>query len=260
MTIVLSGLSATSGCSRPDDRLTIATNWSASACAAIAPTPSQVHWIRVGATEDPTRAVERGSAVDVVLGGPPESHARLAARGRLAETSGNASVMANSPHPEQARAFLDRLGTTSPPTQSFLAELRAATRIEARPELLAAKAALETHGYPPRQVGWMNEPPPWPPASVTRMRTKPDGRELIAVLASQVAPDREARAWLLESFERVPKLIDDATLRELDEAAGGKLAADPRFRAWLRTEWSSWARQRYRRVVRNLSERGGAAR
>ena len=270
------------GCARREtDELTIATNWPPAACEAIehgfasGTNPVPLRWVRVGATEDPTRVVERRSPVDVVLGGPPASHARLAARGRLAPlfsvdarpwrlvgTSEGVSVIAGSPRAEAARAFVASLGEAgpAPPSSSFRADLEDATRIEARPELLAAKSALAARENVPKRVGWMDEPPPWPPASITRMRTRPDGRELIAVLAAQVAPDPEARAWLLESFDRVPKAIDDAILLELDEAAGGRLAAEPRFRAWLRSEWFSWARQRYRRVVRNLSETGAWSR
>ena len=33
-------------------------------------------------------------------------------------------------------------------------------------------------------------------------------------------------------------------------AAEGRLAREPRFRAWLRGEWTAWTRQLYRRVAR----------
>ena len=39
-------------------------------------------------------------------------------------------------------------------------------------------------------------------------------------------------------------------LAELAGAADGRLAREPRFRAWLRGEWTAWTRQLYRRVAR----------
>jgi hypothetical protein len=43
-------------------------------------------------------------------------------------------------------------------------------------------------------------------------------------------------------------------LDELATAASGKLTSEPRFREWLRAEWTAWARQRYRRVVRKVED------
>ncbi len=39
-------------------------------------------------------------------------------------------------------------------------------------------------------------------------------------------------------------------LRELAQAEGGRLVREPRFRAWLRGEWTAWTQQLYRRVAR----------
>ena len=58
------------------------------------------------------------------------------------------------------------------------------------------------------------------------------------------------RSWLLESWEQPSRPIDGALLGELAHAVGGRLAREPRFRAWLQAEWTAWARQRYRRVAR----------
>ena len=183
------------------------------------------------------------------------------ADGQPPEPVEGVSLMKTSTHVEQARAFLAALPATrpDPDASSLLSVLLDAMLSGARPEWVEARSALERHGNPARQVAWMTEPPPWPPASITRMRTRPDGPALIKLLAKQVAPDTSALAWLVESFERVPATIDGPLLNQIDEAAGGRLAADPRFRSWLRSEWSTWARQRDRRVIRNLQPRGRAS-
>lgn len=299
------------GCGRgEDDRLVIATAWPAPLRARIEaallarPTPVRVRWLRVSEPDDPTRAAERGRAVDVVLGGSPGRFARLALRGRLqpivvgearpwrliarpsdaapsgsaapprsadppdyeeavrsfAEGKPEASVtseamgfVAGSQRHEGAAALLATLGGGGPasPFPSLADDLIAAATLDGRPELLTAREALARVGDPARPRAWMTEPPPWPPASIARMRAEPDGEALITTLAEQVAPDPEARAWLLASFNRRPRPIDASVLDELDAAAGGRLAAEPRFRAWVRSEWAAWARQRYRRVARN---------
>ena len=77
-----------------------------------------------------------------------------------------------------------------------------------------------------------------------------DGAALVGVLAEQLAPDPDERRWLLASWGRAPRPIDGGLLDELAGAVGGRLAANARLRAWLRGEWTAWARQRYRRVAR----------
>jgi hypothetical protein len=74
--------------------------------------------------------------------------------------------------------------------------------------------------------------------------------ELVDDLAVQVAPDQEARTWLLQSWEQPAQPLDGSRIAALETAADGTLAAEPHFRAWLRAEWTAWARQRYRRVAR----------
>lgn len=302
------------GCARASpDVLMVATNWPEVACAsieqAIAGNPLRIRWLRVPPADDPTRSVDRQTDVDIVLGGPLESYARLAARNRLqpfmasdarpwrtvsrpsakvhptdrvrastssdwpaeyarsvldaaedrrpdVESGEGVGLVAGSRRAEQARALLAVLVEATPTlsTASLQLELLDSTLGVARPELRAARASLARKGDPAQPLAWMTEPPPWPPASITRMRTRPDGPALIALLAEQVAPDRSARDWLLRAFDRVPKPLDVEMLGELDEVARGKLASDPRFRAWLRSEWTAWARQRYRRVVRDPSQ------
>ena len=103
---------------------------------------------------------------------------------------------------------------------------------------------------PERLRRFLTEAPPWPPASVQELaQSDPSGR-LVEGLAAQVAPDLEARVWLLNSWDEAPRPLDGARLAALAGAVDGTLAAEPRFRAWLRAEWTAWARQRYRRVAR----------
>ena len=73
---------------------------------------------------------------------------------------------------------------------------------------------------------------------------------LIETLAAEVAPEPPARAWLIRSWLAPPRVVDETLLAELTQAAEGRLCREPRFRAWLRAEWTAWARQRYRRVAR----------
>ena len=113
-----------------------------------------------------------------------------------------------------------------------------------------AGAALARHGHPPAAEGAIGERPPWPPASVTGLSTRPKGPALVDLLAEQIAPEPEARAWLRASWSGPTRAIDGALLAEIAGAAGGRLAREPRFRAWLRAEWTAWSRQLYRRVAR----------
>lgn len=73
---------------------------------------------------------------------------------------------------------------------------------------------------------------------------------LIETLATEVATEPPARAWLLRSWLAPGRPVDESLLSELAQAAEGRLCREPRFRAWLREEWTAWARQRYRRVAR----------
>jgi len=133
--------------------------------------------------------------------------------------------------------------------------LLGATLVDARAELIAARSALESAGWPARSSRWFAEAPPWPPASVAKLRAEAKGgpAPLVATLAEQVAPDPEVRAWLLRSWDRPPRPIDGALLDELAGALDGRVGREPRLRSWLRGEWTAWARQRYRRVARSIA-------
>lgn len=175
------------------------------------------------------------------------------------------SVLGQARDPTAARTFLRFLAETRPasgPTPSasvrnadgLLADLLGSTLVDARPELSAAWEAVERRHFPERAMRWLETPPPWPPASVARILEKEVGAmPMLGTLAGQVAPGPGARAWLVRSWLSPSRTIDAAWLDELAAADDGRLAREPRFRAWLRGEWTAWARQRYRRVAR-LSE------
>ena len=132
----------------------------------------------------------------------------------------------------------------------LLADLLGAALVDAHEELRDAEAALRRFGHPARAEASIGERPPWPPASVVKLREGSTGLALIETLAEQLAPDPTSRAWLKESWSRPKRQIDGGLLVELAGAADGRLAREPRFRAWLRGEWTAWSRQLYRRVAR----------
>ncbi len=180
-------------------------------------------------------------------------------------------LLARAPHADRARSFLqflrethqtesDRLVPENPVVSSdLLAELLGATLVDAQDELWAAWVALEREGYPVPALRWLTEAPPWPPASVARLMTGADerGMSMVETLAGQLATETTSRAWLVRSWLSPPRQIDEKMIDELAQAAGGRLLEEPRFRDWLREEWTAWARQRYRRVARLASSPTG---
>jgi len=185
-----------------------------------------------------------------------------------------AAILRGSWHKSQARAFLrflaDHHGATpgrespelDPEVSDLLADLLGATLVDAQEELLAAASAVARAGDPAsaQAQAWLTEPPPWPPASVEKLQSRGGESALAMVqdLAGQIAADPEPRFWLVQSWLRPARPIDQALLTELAQAAGGRLVREPRFRAWLRGEWTAWARQRYRRVARLVAGAGSA--
>lgn len=177
------------------------------------------------------------------------------------------AVLAHAPSPDLARAFLDAValdrdrGTNEPAhapppgdaaSRDLLATLLGATLVDAQPELVAAREALERLPDPNRAAtldAFLVEPPPWPPASIQRLATR-GRRDLIEALAAQITPDLERRYWLLQSWEAPATRIDGALLADLAAAVDGALLAEPRLRTWLEAEWRAWTRQRGRRVAR----------
>ncbi len=184
------------------------------------------------------------------------------------------AILASAPHPDRARLFLQFLGEAhhadsdhripeNPAASSdLLAELLGATMVDAQDELWAAWTALEREGYPEHALRWLTEPPPWPPASVARMMTGAGehGMPMVETLARQLATEPTVRAWLVRSWLSPRRQIDEKMIDEIARAADGRLLHEPRFRDWLREEWTAWARQRYRRVARLASSPAGRGR
>ncbi|MGO9919192.1 MAG: hypothetical protein ACLQIB_31395 [Isosphaeraceae bacterium] len=148
-----------------------------------------------------------------------------------------------------------------PQIEDLVADLVGATLIDAQDELWAARAALDRSGDPEPALTWMTQPPPWPPASIARLlaRGGSDGLNLMQALAQEIAPDAAVRAELIRSWLAPARVIDRGVLADLNRLADGRLATEPRFRAWLRAEWTVWARQRFRRVERLALARHSAA-
>ncbi len=175
-----------------------------------------------------------------------------------------AAVLSDARNPDAARklilAVVERSNQTPSPgpaedelAEALLADLLGATLVDAQPELKAAIGAIgRNRGQPgvDQAAYWLVQPPPWPPASIEVLRAKPEGEVLVDALAEQLIPDRYTRIRLIKYWEREERPIDASLLAELADPARGRLAGDPRFRAWLRGEWVAWARQRYRRAER----------
>ena len=97
---------------------------------------------------------------------------------------------------------------------------------------------------------WILQPPPWPPASVELLKTRPAASLLLTELVTQLSSTKVSRAWLQGQFEGPARLVDASLLAEIGLVDDQGLVCEPRFRNWLRAEWSAWAGQRYRRAGR----------
>jgi hypothetical protein len=202
----------------------------AGAAPAVAPVPDPLIWSPRGDALTPRLAGLRGAR--------PDTTARLDAL---------ASLWSGSPRPAPVPAAL-------PSPSPLLTTLLGAALVDAQPELARAWERLRRAEMPPRLVAFLVEPPPWPPASITRLQADPGRGELVDALAEHLAPNLEARFWLSESWKRPQRPVDLALLTQIEQAAGGQLLREPAFRVWLRGEWTTWARQRYRRVSRQADQ------
>jgi hypothetical protein len=181
-------------------------------------------------------------------------------------------IVRGTRHEAAARRFLEYLAsrplipggsserTIDPDATDLLADLLGATLVDAQDELRAAWKLLDRgdSSVSAQAVRWLSEPPPWPPASVEKLQNRGGDRAIAMVhdLAGQIAPDPALRFWLIQSWLKPRRLFDRALLAELSRAEDGRLVREPRFRAWLRGEWTAWARQRYRRVARRVASGG----
>jgi hypothetical protein len=136
--------------------------------------------------------------------------------------------------------------------ESLVGDLLGATLVDAQDELWAAWSALEEAGSPDPAHKWLIEPPSWPPASIEKYLKRKGERamSLIETLAAELSPRPDVRGWLIRSWLKSPRVVDQNLLIEMAHAADGALVHEPRFRSWLRAEWTASARQRYRRVAK----------
>jgi hypothetical protein len=212
--------------------------------------------------------LERGEDVLVPVSLGQEAHRSGVVTVRSDEAPGwveGVGVVRGARDPGRARAFLRFLAGRAgagpppapgnPPADALLSDLLGATLVDAQDELRTAWAALVRAGRPAGWEALMTVAPPWPPASVTTMQGAPETAPWVDTLAEQVAPHVDGRGWLMISWERPRRPIDGRFLDELAGVAGGRLAREPRFRAWLRGEWTAWARQRYRWIARQVGRR-----
>jgi hypothetical protein len=172
------------------------------------------------------------------------------------------ALVNGGPNPARARQWLKaleaRLDARSPDftrlrdvrSDDLLADLLGAALVDAGDELREAGSALVRYGHPTQAEAALGRRPPWPPASVAKLQADLNGQPMVETLLEQIAPDPESRRWLEASWSRPVSMIDGPLLAEIAAAADGKLALEPRFRAWLRGEWTAWTRQLYRRVAR----------
>jgi hypothetical protein len=179
-----------------------------------------------------------------------------------------AGILSSARDPAPAREFLRFLietrqadlasssGVTDhaadPDTEPLVADLLGATLVDAQDELWTAWDALERAGSPGPARTRLTEPPAWPPASVDNYlkREGENAMSLIETLAGELSPRPAVRGWLIRSWLSPPRLVDETLLAEMAHAAEGRLIHEPRFRSWLRAEWTASARQRYRRVAK----------
>jgi hypothetical protein len=172
-----------------------------------------------------------------------------------------AAIPARAPRAAAARAWLDRLDPLplDPDLQDaaqlepWMIELAAATIAEPQADRQAVLARLAE--LPPRAQALLVEPPPWPPASLVRWRRRMDDGDAqvnawFQNLARELAPIHSERAALSQSWLDPPRPIGPDRIRELIAPPAPDFLQNPRVRAWLHAEWSAWARQRYRRILR----------
>jgi len=206
---------------------------------------SLVHRRGIILVSEPKEPAEWVEGVALVRGGRNPALAQEFVR-FLAERG-----QADSPSPSDAVGKGDPDSVDDPGVAALLADLMGSTLVDAQDELWAAWATLAAAGHPERAERWLTEPPPWPPASVDKLLKRgEEGAALLETLTVEIAPEADVRNWLLRSWLAPPRHVDGRLLAELAGATGGRLAREPRFRAWLRGEWTAWARQRYRRVAR----------
>ena len=226
--------------------------------------------LRAGRAGSAPGRVDRGDAAvapEAEVVGPQDERTSLVGLDGVPAWLEGVAIIRGARREDDARAFLaylhehgqagpvpEDVPAPDPVADALLADLLGATLVDAQDELWAAADALDRAGQPAPYGGYLDDPPPWPPTSVARLRRRAEADELLAALAAEITSDHDARAWLLQTWDRPERKIDGAWLRDAASAAGGRLAREPRFRTWLRAEWTAWARQHYRRIAREAGK------
>ncbi|HEY2156279.1 MAG TPA: hypothetical protein VGH33_11660 [Isosphaeraceae bacterium] len=224
---------------------------------------------RVGRAGSARERVARGEAAvgpDADVVGPLDEKTALVRLDGAPHWLEGVALVAASPRIDDARAFVaflanrvqaepvpDDFPAPEPVTDALLADLLGATLVDAQDELWAAADALDRTGHPEPFEGYLDHAPPWPPTSIQKLRRQAEADELLGAMAREIGANGDARAWLMRSWDGPERKIDGSWIRELAGAAGG-LAREPRFRTWLRGEWTAWARQHYRRIAREAGK------
>ncbi len=206
----------------------------------------------VAPTADVVGPLDEKTALVRLDGAPPwlEGVALVGASPRINEARSFVAFLADR---GQAEPVPDGFPAPEPMADGLLTDLLGATLVDAQDELWAAADALDRTGHPEPFEGYIGDSPPWPPMSVQKLRRRAEADELLNALAREIGANGDARAWLMRSWDSPERKIDGDWLRELARAAGG-LAIEPRFRTWLRGEWTAWARQHYRRIAREAEK------
>lgn len=164
-----------------------------------------------------------------------------------------AAALPADDHDDLAASFLRFLAANrgsiakvEPVDPGLLADLIGSTILDAREEWIAASRAL---GEDEAARSRLFAPPPWPPDSILRFRSRPDGAELLAQLTAELAADADSQLWLDRAWDE-PGVVDADRLNAIATAAGRRLAVHAPFRTWLRAEWTDWARRRADAIAR----------
>ena len=206
--------------------------------------------LQAGSWPEGYEAIIRASLEGRPLAGSAESWSECLA---VVEGGPNRARAAGLIDALEARGFVQLADSSSviqANADELLVDLLGAALVDAEDELREADAALGRFGHPTQAEAAIGQRPPWPPASLARLQADPNGPAMVETLLEQIAPDPESRRWLETSWSGPKRTVDGTLLAEIAGAASGKLALEPRFRAWLRGEWTAWTRQLYRRVAR----------
>jgi hypothetical protein len=205
------------------------------------------------------------AAITSGIEGPIDDHSSFVKLESVPAWRECVAVVNGSPHAKEASVFLEFLaeqGQADRPTPekekrdnlALLRDMLGNCLVDAQDELKDAVIALDRAGHPADLEAYLDDAPPWPPTSITKIRQRDDHEALLETLAHELTDSPESRFRLLESWDHAPKKLDLAQLQMLSTVSNGQLLKEPRFRMWIRAEWTAWARQHYRRIAREAGK------